>query len=344
MRLLTKYILIFFLPVFLVGKVSAFQNSALFGTETPLEIELSTSLTDLKLSESDTLFFTSFLRYKTPNDDWDSVKVELRARGNSRRIKCGIPPIRIKIDPKDAKNTIFEGEKALKLVLPCEESASYDDLIYKEYLCYKFYELLSPYYFQTKLINLSLTDIRGRKSKTHQLVAFLIEDDDKTAKRFEGGISDAKIIRPNLVNDTIALKQDFFSFMIGNTDWSNTVQHNVKIMEWSGKKVVPLPYDFDMAGFVGAPYAKPYNYLPIQTVQERLYRGICRESELVQFVRDHFLSKEQDLYSILETLENEIRTSNYKEARNYISGFFEIIKDEEQFEVQIRSECLPNTY
>ena len=136
MRSLTNYILIFFLPLLLVEKVSAYQSNSLFDPKTPLEMGLAISLDDLRFSESDTVYFPSLIRYKLQNGDWDSLKVELRARGNSRRIKCGFPPIRIKINEEDAKNTIFEGQKALKLVLPCEESGSYDDLIYKEFLSY----------------------------------------------------------------------------------------------------------------------------------------------------------------------------------------------------------------
>lgn len=344
MRLLTSSILLLFSSIFLIGNVFALQSSSLFGTETALEIEMATSLKDLKLSESDTVFFPSFLRYRTENSDWDSVEVELRARGNSRRTRCDFPPIRIKIKKKASKNTLFEGEKALKLVVPCEASESFNDLVHKEFLIYKFYEQISPYHFQTRFVNLSLTDTRGRKSKTYQLSAFVIEDDDKTAKRFDGEIADFKIIRPNLVNDTAALKQDFFSFMVGNTDWSNTSQHNVKIMERDDQKVVPIPYDFDMAGFVGAPYAVPYDYLPISTVQERLYRGICRDPELVDYVKNLFLMKEEEMLAIVQTLENEIQAKQYKVASNYISEFFEIIKDEKEFEAQIVSQCIPNTY
>ncbi len=344
MRSLLSYILIFFFVAFWSGQLAAFQSSTLFSFDSHLEIELATSLNDLRQAKSDTVFFDSILRFKSEDGSWDSIQVELRARGNSRRTRCDFPPVRIKIAKKEAENTIFEGEKALKLVLPCEDSEPFYDLIAKEFLCYKFYEEISPYYFNTRLVNLTLTDTRGRKSKSYQLTAFLIEDDDKTAKRFDGKISDSKLVRPNLINDTVALKQDFFSFMIGNTDWSNTVQHNVKVMERKDSKVIPLPYDFDMSGFVSAPYAVPYDYLPIKTVQERLYRGICREPELVQYVRDYFLKKEQVLNEILETLQSEIQTSQYKMARNYISEFFQIIKDDEQFEAQILSKCTPNTY
>jgi hypothetical protein len=344
MRSLLSYILIFFFVAFWSGQLAAYQSSTLFSTEAPMEIELATSLNDLRQAKSDTVFFESILRFKLEDGSWDSIRVELRARGNSRRIRCDFPPVRIKISKKDSENTIFEGDKALKLVLPCEDSEPFNDLIEKELLCYKFYEEISPYYFNTRLVNLKLTDTRSRKSKNYQLTAFLIEDDDKAAKRFDGKISDSKLVRPNIVNDTVALKQDFFSFMIGNTDWSNTGQHNVKVMERKDSKVIPIPYDFDMSGFVSAPYAVPYDYLPIQTVQERLYRGICRDPELVQYVRDYFLMKEQALNEILGSLQSKIQTSQYKIARNYISEFFEIIKDDQQFETQILSTCIPNTY
>jgi hypothetical protein len=309
-----------------------------------MEIALATSLNDLRQAKSDTMFFNSMLRYKSEDGSWDSIRVELSTRGNSRRIRCDFTSVRTKIANKEARNTIFDGEKALKLVPPCEDSESFYDLIAKEFGYYKFYEKISPYYFNIRLVNLTLTATRGRRSKGYQLTSFLIEDGDKTAKRFDAKISDSKLVRPNIVNDTVALKQDFFSFMIGNTDWSNTVQHTIKVIERKDSKVIPLPYDFDMSGFVSASYAIPYDYLPIQTVQERLYRGICREPELVQYVRDYFLMKEQVLNEILGTLQSEIQTSQYIMARNYISEFFEIIKDDKQFEAQISSKCIPNTY
>jgi hypothetical protein len=120
------------------------------------------------------------------------------------------------------------------------------------------------------------------------LTSFLIEDDDKTAKRFDAKISDSKLVRPNLVNDTVALKQDFFSFMIGNTDWSNTVQHTIKVIERKDSKVIPLPYDFDMSGFVSAPYT-PY---PMITYRPKQFRRGCTEGS----------AEGQNWYNMSETI------------------------------------------
>jgi len=326
------------------GHTFGFQSNALFSDKEPLEVELVTSLNELRNSKSDTVFFSTVLKYKTENGEWDSLQVELRARGNTRRKLCHFPPIRIKIKKSASKNTIFEEDKSLKLVLPCQIANSFNGLIAKEYMCYKFYESVTPYHFQTRLINLTLTDVKDRKSKTHNLVAFIIEDDDKVAKRFKYKISDAKIIRPNVINDTSAVRQDFFAFMIGNTDWSNTGQHNVKVMADKNKNHIPLPYDFDMAGFVSAPYAVPYDYLPIKTVQERLYRGLCRDPELIEYVRKQYILLEPEFTETMAQYEKYLSASDYRTARNYLNSFFEIIKNDKMFRDQIISNCLPNNY
>lgn len=336
---------LFFLLILNFGffhtKVVAFQSSPLFSDQKPLEVELVASLEELKQSKSDTVFFSTLLRYQMDNGEWDSLEVSLRARGNSRRAKCLFPPIRVKIKKKDSKNTIFSDDKALKLVVPCEYSFSYNDLIMKEYICYKFYETVTPYHFKTRLVNLTLTDIKNRKRKTYNLRAFIIEDDDKVARRFDAKISKARMIMPNSINDTIALQQDFFALMIGNTDWSNTSQHNVKILERKEGNRIPVPYDFDLSGFVSAPYALPYDYLPIKTVQERLYRGICRDIELVNYVKNQFLMNEKIFQETMGSFQKEINSNEFKVARNYLSGFFDILKNESEFNEQVLSKCIP---
>jgi hypothetical protein len=149
------------------------------------------------------------------------------------------------------------------------------------------------------------------------------------------------MVMPNSINDTLALHQDFFALMIGNTDWSNTSQHNVKILERKEGNRIPVPYDFDLSGFVNAPYALPYDYLPIKTVQERLYRGICRDIELVNHVKNQFLMNEKIFQETMGSFQNEINSNEFKMARNYLSGFFDILKNESEFNEQILSKCIP---
>lgn len=322
----------------------AFQNSPLFSTEKPLEMELVTSLSELRQSESDTTFFSAKMRYKNDEGLWDSLEVELRARGNTRRSMCYFPPLRVKIKKKKSKNSLFSGDKSLKLVLPCQLANSFNGMIVREYMCYKLYENITPYHFGTRLVNLTLIDQNDRKSKTHNMMAFFIEDDDKVANRFQLKVSNSKTVIPGTIHDSTAVRQDFFAFMIGNTDWSNTGQHNVKMLVDKNKVNFPLPYDFDMAGIVGAPYAIPYDYLPIKTVQERLYRGLCRDPELIQFVRNQYMALEPKMMEIMDQYEAQLNAPDFKRAKNYLADFFEILKNEKLFNQQILSKCQPYNF
>jgi hypothetical protein len=322
----------------------AFQNSPLFSTEKPLEMELVTTLSQLRQSESDTIFFSAKMRYKNEAGSWDSLEVELRARGNTRRSMCYFPPLRVKIKKKKSKDSLFEEDKSLKLVLPCQLANSFNGMIVREYMCYKFYENITPYHFQTRMLNLTLVDQNDKKSKTHNMVAFFIEDDDKVAKRFQLKISNAKPIIPGTIHDSTAVRQDFFAFMIGNTDWSNTGQHNVKMMVDKNKINFPLPYDFDMAGIVGAPYAIPYDYLPIKTVQERLYRGLCRDPGLIQYIRNQYMTAEPHMMEIVDQYEAQLSAPDFKRAKKYLSDFFDILKNEKLFNQEILSKCQPYNF
>jgi hypothetical protein len=206
-------------------------------------------------------------------------------------------------------------------------------------MVYKLFEQISPYYFQTRLINLTLTDRQNKKGKTYALTAFVLEDVDNVAEYHEAKTKDSGLILPQLINDTLALKQDFFAFMIGNTDWSNTTQHNVKMLIKGDEKYIPVAYDFDYSGFVNAPYAIPYDYLPIKKVTERLYRGICRNETLTQLVKSDFLQRESQILTNLEKSRSLLPNPEFESARNYLLDFFSILKNETEFQTQLAGAC-----
>lgn len=334
---------LFFILVFIADlKVYGFQKNALFEFEEPLNLEIVTNLKALRQSKSDTVFFSTYLKYETSEGNWDSLPTNLRARGNSRRGRCYFPPLWLKIQKGTVKKTLFQGNRSLKLVLPCQQQVqTYNDLITKEYIAYKLYEVVSPYHFKTRMVNLSLTDQQNRRDKTHSITAFLIEDVDKVAKRHGLKRIKSRLVMPQFVNDTLALQQDFFAFMIGNTDWSNTAQHNVRMLDRKGHKHIPVSYDFDYAGFVNAPYALPYDYLPIKSVTERLYRGICRDPALVQYVRNQFLMNEEAFLSIMDQFQPQLPKSEFNAAKRYLMDFFVILKNDKPFREQILNKCEP---
>ncbi len=311
----------------------------LFQEEKPLAIRLSFSFKEIKKSKNDTIYFPAVLYYKNDQNDWDSVNVSLRARGDFRRKNCYFPPLRIKLKKTDTKKTPFEGNRSLKLVLPCQTASSYNKLLIKEYICYQLYEPTTPYSFNTRLVDLTLSDQGGKQTKTYQVSGFFIEDDNLVAKRFHGKVIDSLDLHPLMLQDTSSIKHDLFQYMIANTDWSTTFRHNAKVILVNPKKYIPVPYDFDMSGFVNAPYATVNETLAISSVQERTFRGFCRNKDVTQFVRRVYVNVKPSIINVLSRYEDYFNTKELAGMKKYLEEFYSVLANDVRFDKEILQKC-----
>lgn len=333
------------LPIFIFSIALMYINAAaqdssvtkLFQDEEVLSIRLGYSFKEIKRTTNDSIYFPSVLYYSSDKQDWDSLKISVRGRGKSRRKMCYFTPLRIKIHKDEAKGTLFQGNKNLKLVLPCKPGSMYDDLVLKEFLCYQMYEPLTPYTFNTRLLNVTLTDQSGKQNKTYNVKAFFIEDDDVAAKRFNGKAVEYAL-NPLQINDTCSVRLDFFEYMIANTDWSSSFRHNTKTIK-TGKTYVPIAYDFDMSGFVNAPYATYSETLDIKSVRERIYRGYCRNENVVQFVRKNFIQVMPSVFEALNRYESNFNANEFTNMKKYIQEFFDILINDKSFQKNILEAC-----
>ncbi len=127
--------------------------------------------------------------------------------------------------------------------------------------------------------------------------------------------------------------------MIGNTDFSVAYQHNEKLL-FIGKKIYPVPYDFDMSGLVDASYATIPSVngetLNITKVTQRLYRGFKRDEVFYQKVRKEFLDNKLEMLEIIDSLELHFDDpKEFSKAKNYIVGFFEVLVSDKKFDEYI---------
>ena len=103
---------------------------------------------------------------------------------------------------------------------------------------------------------------------------------------------------------------------------------------------MPIPYDFDMSGLVNASYAvvsainnKP---LPITKVTDRLYRGFDRDDEIIEEIRNEFLSYENDIYTLMDRYKSYFKyPKEFTECKSYVESFYKIIKDDKKFKNRI---------
>ena len=315
----------------------------LFQSTSPIEVKLSFAIKEVKKITADSIYTGTMLSYKNDQGTWDSLKVDLRARGNFRRNNCFFPPIRLKMKKKDTEGSLFSGNKDLKLVVPCQTAKTSNDLILKEYIAYKLYEIVTPYVFNTRLVNLTLIDQSGKQPKSYEVKAFFIEDDGLVAKRFEAKMVKDVQLHPMRLQDTVSTIHDFFAFMISNTDWSSTAQHNIKVMQLNNKDYIPLAYDFDMSGLVNAPYSQVREILEISSVQERIYRGFCRAESLFEYVRNKYLNHETEIMNVFNSEEvADMNPKDLDKAKKYIGEFFTILKNDKSFNDKILSKCRTN--
>ncbi len=327
------FFILFFGAINLIFAQSKSNVSKLFQSEEPIEIKMSYSNKGLKKETNDSTYVSTSLSYKV-GDNWQELPVLLRGRGNFRKKKCYFLPIKIKAKKAATKGTVFEGNKKMKLVLPCKLESNNNDNIIQEYMAYKMFSVISPYYFNTRRVRVDLFEEKKKKTREFLLEGFLIEDYDLAAKRL-GGNEVKAVIHPLAIDTENEMHNAFFQFMIGNTDFSMAYQHNGKLL-YGGEKIVHLPYDFDMSGLVNASYSVVNPDIGINRVTERKYRGFERSDSLFQVVRKHFLDKKPKIIGIVEELESEFdNVKEYNETKAFIEDFYEIIEDDKLFKEKI---------
>ena len=308
-------------------------ENGLFSTQDILETQIAFSPKQLRKSNNDTLYFDTPLMFKV-RGEWKKMEIGIRARGNFRRATCYYPPIKVDLKKKKAKETIFEGQKKLKLVLPCLNESDKNDNILKELMVYKLFELVTPYHFKTRRLTIEFTDLNKKNPAVERINGFFIEDDKKVAKRVDGKVFE-RYIHPMAMDSDASIRNALFQYMIGNTDFSTAYQHNGKLL-FVEKKIIPLPYDFDMSGFINPSYAVINQTLGINNIRDRKYRGFKRDEDDFQKVREVFIAQKQAMYDLMKSYEVDFENpKEFKEAYSYIKSFFEIIEDDSQFKKNI---------
>ena len=264
-----------------------------------------------------------------------SGEIRLKARGNNRKQACFYPPLKLKFDKKDLQKAGLQPSNKIKLVVQCRSSDMNGQLILKEYLLYKLYNLLTPYSYRVQLLQFTYLNNRkkGKKnSESEPQYGFLIEPEEEWERRHEGRILDRERGKVEYFEPAPLLAMSVFQYMAGNTDWYIYNLHNLqmaKVPEFD--KLIPLPYDFDYAGLVDSYYAIPHESLPIKDVRDRYYVGeTCTPAELDE-VRGLFIEKKAEVLATVACI-TYLKESEKKGMINYLEDFYEILENPKRAE------------
>lgn len=321
--------LLLMLPADLAG-----QGSTLFEEETPLEIQLEFSRKALLETTNDSTYMPSVVRVLTDSTEF-TFEGEIRSRGNFRKKNCFYIPLKIKLDPESTIGTPLEGISKLKLVFPCKLEKGNDDATVKEFIAYKIYEELMPYYFRTRLADIQWTNTEGKRSRLFSVRGFVLEDIDDVELRYDAQEIKRRI--PALKQcDSTSVGVAYFQYLIANTDFSTRMRHNIKLVFKDGR-IVPIPFDFDLSGLVNASYAEvsggQYLSKRISEVTQRAFKGYLRDEETMQHTRRHFLAHKEEVMATITNYEKYLEnTRAAKTMKVFLSEFYKIFEDDKRFE------------
>jgi hypothetical protein len=234
----------------------AYSGFDFFASEEPLEMTLSFDIRGLVKTKDKPEYFDALLTIKESDTDSISQKIKVKARGYFRCSFCSFPPIMLKFKNKSDESIQVAG-KTLKLVTHCNQTPKFQDYVLKEYLAYKLYNnLVADYSFKTRLVRIHYVDINKSKN-SYTAYGILIENETMLAQRNNAVIIKSDKLTPKDMNTADMNRLALFNYMIGNTDWSVQMQHNIKILmsfNMPNGKGIPVVYDFDYSGLVDTYY------------------------------------------------------------------------------------------
>jgi hypothetical protein len=263
----------------------------------------------------------------TIDGDSHNLSVQLNARGHVRRMAqtCDYVPIKINFQEDQVAGTIFDNQDGLKLVVQCRGSGNFEQYVLREYLAYRVMNVLSPQSFRARLAKVTYVDSAAKPQGSRY--GILLEDDSDVAKRMEGRTVELpRVLFKDLHGETLNSMM-LFEYMVGSTDFSIYANHNVVLVQKPDKVLYSIPYDFDMTGLVSPPYAIPDKRLSITSVKQRLYRGPCRTIDEWDPAISHFRAQKDKILALPDGIPDLSKDSR-EDARNYLNGFFDSIKDQ----------------
>jgi len=328
------------------AKADSTAVAPLFNSDQTLNVRIVAPFDVIARDRPTEEYLQGMFYYTSSDGELVELDVGIRARGNYRRRAdiCGFPPLRLNFKKSQVKDSLFEGQDKVKLVTDCTaDKYNYEQAVIAEFLAYRILSLLTDISFRVRLLQIEY--VTPGVEKSIEGYGVLIEHKDNLAERL--GVSTLVVdktpvssLDPDYLNLT-----SVFQYLIGNTDFSPLTGppggkccHNHTLFGNEGEPYYSIPYDFDMSGFVNAPYATPNPKLRLDSVQERLYRGRCINNDLLPVTLEAFSAKRDEIESIVRE-RTELSTRKRRDILRYISQFYSSLSSQRELDRNLIHKC-----
>jgi hypothetical protein len=314
---------------------------SLFRSDQPIEVTLTTNIGKIRGDKKDDPpWRQATLSYKGDDGSTVTVPLQARTRGIWRLKMCDFPPLRLNFKGDLTKGTIFHKLDKPKLVSYCQDNDLYEQYILQEYQLYRIYSLLTPFAHHVRLLKFTYADSASGKIRAKRY-GFIMEEPNAVAARLGGKVMEQKGAQPGDLDPFQDALFGVFQYFIGNTDFSIGGLHNVELFFANDGPVSPIAYDFDFAGAINARYAVPDPTLNIQTVRQRLFRGLCSDPAEYAKVFALFNEKKPDIYALYSDSVGKLMDhGSVRSTLRYFDEFYETINDRRSAKDRITERCL----
>ena len=329
-----------------VGVAGHAAELQLFASQEPLDVIIESRFNTLVRRAATRPEVPGVLRYTGAGGERVSVAMTMTTRGRSRLEMCRFPPLSLDFRESDAGDTLFAGQRKIKLVTHCGRGGRFMNYLHQEYGIYRAFNVLTGSSFRVRRLNVTYVDTEDKRREEVR-VAFMIESDREVVARLGMERLDVEAIDPAKLDPAHENLFSVFQYLVANTDWSNRKGpsgegccHNGKVIRTAGTEEgwIVLPYDFDQAGIINTHYALPDERLGIRSVRQRLFRGRCRNLDRMDETFAKFNDKRVELERAL--LPDAVSDRARRSTLGYIDDFYTIINDPEETRKRISEKCL----
>ena len=320
----------------------------LFASDSVMTVTIEAPLTTLMRDRPNEEYLDGKFSFAGDDGRKQTVDLRIRTRGEFRRKKkhCDFAPIRLNFRTEQLRDTVLAGQDKLKLVTHCrtKKKLQYEQLLLREFLAYRMLNVITEKSFRARLLRITYTDTEG--GDPIRTFGFVIEDNDAVAAR-NGMVSiKTRKISGDDLDHTQQNLLHVFQYMIGNTEYSMFIAepddnccHNIDLMSTeAGLPLTPVAYDFDFAGIVDAPYAAPHPRYGFKNVRRRLYKGRCKNNELLPDTIQRFIDGKDAIYSLIEKIE-PLSTKSKRSVTRYLNGFYRHVSQAKSVNKRLVRRC-----
>jgi len=330
------------------GETKANKTAPLFTSNEILDVTIRAPFTTIMRDRWVNEDQPATLTYNDAVSGEVTVDLGIRARGRFRRqnTTCKWAPLRLNFKKPTVKDTVFAGSNKLKLVTHCRKgSVVYSQALLSEHLAYRIFNLLTDSSFRVRLMRVTYVDT-DKNDRENTTFAFVIEHKNQVARRIGLKVNDTPSTQIGYLDGPHTNLSSIFQYLIGNTDFSpiraapgETCCHNYVLFGAKKSHILPIPYDFDMAGIVSAPYAEPNPNFKLRNVRQRLYRGRCANNEHVASSVQTFIDRKDGIYDLVTS--NEFYRANIRrETLRFLDEFYRTIESTKMVQSQLVSKCI----